>query len=120
MRQIRQALHLHYQAGLSYAQVGRALGVAKSTVGKMMSLARAASVDWALAQTLTDEALEARLYRPPVPRANARLDPDFALVHQELKRPGVTLMLLWEEYHRGLAEANVRIPVIVTADSDGS
>jgi DNA-directed RNA polymerase specialized sigma24 family protein len=33
MRQIRQTLHLHYQAGLSYAQVARALGVAKSTVG---------------------------------------------------------------------------------------
>lgn len=24
--------------------------------------------------------------------------PDFGLIHQELKRPGVTLMLLWEEY----------------------
>jgi transposase len=105
MRQIRQTLHLHYQAGLSYAQVARALGVAKSTVGKTVSLARAAGVDWALAQTLTDDELDARLYRPPVPRASGRLEPDFAQVHQELKRPGVTLMLLWEEYQRGLAQA---------------
>lgn len=104
MRQIRQTLHLHFQAGLSYAQVGRALGVPKSTIGKMVSMARAAGVDWARAQTLTDEELEARLYRPPVPRAGGRLDPDFAVVHQELKRPGVTLMLLWEEYQRGQAE----------------
>ena len=105
MRQIRQTLHLHYQAGLSYAQVARALGVPKSTIGKIVSLARAAGVDWALAQSLTDEALEARLYRPPVPRASSRLEPDFALVHQELKHPGVTLMLLWEEYQRGQANA---------------
>ena len=105
MRQIRQTLHLHYQAGLSYAEVGRALGIAKSTIGKIVSLARAAGVDWASAQTLTDDELEARLYRPPAPRANARLDPDFALIHHELKRPGVTLMLLWEEYQRALAAA---------------
>ena len=105
MRQIRQTLQLHYQAGLSYAQVGRALGIPKSTVGKIVSLARAAEVDWALAQTLSDEQLEARLYRPAVPRASSRLEPDFAVVHQELKRPGVTLMLLWEEYQRGQADA---------------
>jgi len=105
MRQIRQTLHLHYQAGLSYAQVGRALGVPKSTVAKMVSMARAADVDWALAQTLTDAELEARVYRPPVPRASSRLEPDYALIHQELKRPGVTLMLLWEEYQRGQASA---------------
>ena len=105
MRQIRQTLHLHYQAGLSYAQVGRALGVPKSTVAKMVSMARAADVDWALAQTLTDAELEARVYRPPVPRASSRLEPDYALIHQELKRPGVTLMLLWEEYQRGQAGA---------------
>ena len=105
MRQIRQTLHLHYQAGLSYAQVGRALGVPKSTIGKIVSLARAANVDWALAQTLNDDELEVRLYRPPVARASDRLEPDFALIHQELKHSGVTLMLLWEEYQRGLAAA---------------
>jgi len=42
MRQIRQALRLHLEAGLSYAQVARALGLGKGTVGKFMLLARAA------------------------------------------------------------------------------
>ncbi len=65
-----------------------------------MSLARAAGVNWELAQTLTDDELEARLFRPPVPRSSHQLAPDFALVHQELKRAGVTLQLLWEEYAR--------------------
>ena len=101
MRQIRQTLRLHLEAGLSYAQISAALGIAKSTVGSMVLMARAAGVDWAGAQALTDEALEAKLYRPPVPRASARLEPDYAAIHQELKRPGVTLMLLWEEYQRG-------------------
>ena len=98
MRQIRETLRLHLQAGLSYSEVGRALKISKSVAGKYVSMARAAGVDWDAAQTLSDVELEARLYRPAVPRASHQLAPDFAVVHQELKRAGVTLMLLWEEY----------------------
>ncbi|WP_332745310.1 IS21 family transposase [Hydrogenophaga sp.] len=105
MRRIRETLRLHLQAGLSYNEVGRALKISKSAAGKYVSLARVAGVDWALAQTLTDEQLEARLYRPALPRSSHQLAPDFALVHQELKRAGVTLQLLWEEYARGNALA---------------
>ena len=101
MRQIRETLRLHLQAKLSYSEVGRALKISKSAVGKYVSLARAADVDWGLAQSLSDEDLEARLFRPAVPRSSHQLAPDFALIHQELKRAGVTLMLLWEEYARG-------------------
>ncbi|MFP3276713.1 MAG: IS21 family transposase [Paraburkholderia sp.] len=100
MRSIREALRLCLQAGLSYGEAGRTLKLSKSVVGKYMSLARMAGVDYELAQTLSDEVLEARLFRPAVPRASHQLTPDFAAVHQELKRPGVTLMLLWEEYAR--------------------
>jgi transposase len=101
MRQMRQTLRLHLEASLSYAQISAALGIAKSTVGPMVLKARAAGVDWTSAQALTDEALEAKLYRPPVPRSSSQLEPDCAAIHQELKRPGVTLMLLWEEYLQG-------------------
>ncbi len=101
MRQIRESLRLHLQAGLSYNEVGRALKISKSAVGKYVSLARVAGVDWDLAQTLDDQALQARLYRPALPRSSHQLAPDFGLVHQELKRAGVTLMLLWEEYAIG-------------------
>jgi transposase len=104
MRQIRQALRLHLEADLSYAQVARAVGIGKGTVGKFMLLARAAGVDWSVAQTLSDEELEARLYPPAVPRSSRQLEPDYAWIHQELKRPGVTLQLLWEEYQRGRSE----------------
>ncbi len=101
MRQIRETLRLHLQAGLSYSEVGRALKISKSAVGKHVSLAGVAGVDWALAQTLSNEDLEARLYRPALPRSSHQRAPDFGVVHQELKRPGVTLMLLWEEYATG-------------------
>ena len=98
MRRIRETLRLHLQAGLSYNEVARVLKISKSAVGKYVLLARVAGVDWVGADVLSDEALEARLYRPPVPRSSHQLAPDFGLIHQELKRAGVTLMLLWEEY----------------------
>lgn len=100
MRQIRESLRLHLQAGLSYNEIGRTLKQSKSVVGKYMSLARVAGVDWAIAQTLSDDELQARLYRPALLRNSKKLVPDFASVRQELKRAGVTLQLLWEEYAR--------------------
>ena len=105
MRRIRETLRLHLQAGLSYNEVGRALKISKSVAGKYVMLARVAGVGWELAQTLSDDELEARLYRPALPRSSHQLAPDFALVHQELKRAGVTLQLLWEEYARDNAQA---------------
>lgn len=65
MRRIRETLRLHLQAGLSYNEVGRALKISKSAVGKYVSLARVAGVDWVVAQTLSDEELEARLHKRP-------------------------------------------------------
>lgn len=101
MRQLRELLRLHLLGGRSYAECGRALGVAKSTAGKIAALARAAGLDWSATERLSAEQLEARLYRSPVPRCARQLEPDYAHIHQALKRPGVTLQLLWEECARG-------------------
>ena len=85
---------------MSTRQIGAALGISKSTVSEIASYARVAGVDWALAQSLSDEELQARLYRPPVARESRHLEPDHAHIHRELRRPGVTLQLLWEEYQQ--------------------
>ena len=85
-------------------QVGAALGVSKTTVSEIAMFARDAGVDWALASTLSDDELQARLYPPPRPRTTTRQEPEYAALHQELKRPGVTLQLLWEEYRASAGE----------------
>lgn len=108
MSKIRQALRLLAESGLSTRQVAAALGVSKSTVSDIALYARDAGVDWALASTLSDDELQARLYPPPRPRSTTRAEPDYAALHQELKRPGVTLQLLWEEYRAGAAGAAYR------------
>jgi transposase len=105
MSKIRQALQLLAgDAGLSTRQVAAALGVSKTTVSDIAMYARDAGVTWAVAAALSDDELRARLYPPPRSRSSSRAEPDFAALHQELKRPGVTLQLLWEEYRTRCGE----------------
>ena len=106
MSKIRHTLQLLHSGNLSQRQIGAALGISKSSVSEIASYARAATLDWAQAQLLSDDELQARLYRPPVARQSRHLEPDYAHLHGELKRPGVTLQLLWEEcqqQHQGQA-----------------
>jgi transposase len=70
--------------------------VAPGTVHEYVRRARAASLAWPLPMELDDGRLEAKLFAAPSPGPRPR--PDLAFLHQELKRPGVTLLLLWQEY----------------------
>ena len=72
MSKIRQTLHLLADSGLSMRQVAAALGISKTTVSDIAMYARDAGVDWALASTLSDDELQARLYPPPRPRSSTR------------------------------------------------
>jgi hypothetical protein len=96
IRQIREPSRLHLSVGLSLREVVQSsLKISRSVAGRDVSLARVGAVDWAMAQTLTDEELETKLCRPALPCSSHQLASDFASVHQELKRAGVTLQLLW-------------------------
>ena len=108
MSKIRQALQLLGHSRLSTRQVATALGISKTTVSEIAMYARDAGVHWPMAGTLSDDELQARLYPPPRPRSSTRQEPDYAGMHLELKRPGVTLQLLWEEYHAGAGEQAYR------------
>ena len=45
MRQLRQTLRLHLEAHLSLRECARVLGISKTTVGAIVSMARVAGVD---------------------------------------------------------------------------
>ena len=100
MRHIREVLRLHYSVGMSQRAVARSLNLAQGTVSKYLNRTRRAGLTWPLPPELDDDVrLENRLYPPPSDvRSEQRPRPDWAVVHRELRRPGVTLMLLWEEY----------------------
>src|SRR5215831_16354309 len=98
MRKIRDLLRLS-AAGMSKRKIAAALGVSATAAGECILRARRAGLTWPLPDELTDEALERRLFPPPAVAAkDRRPQPNWAAVHRELRRPGVTLQLLWEEY----------------------
>jgi len=96
VRKIREVLRLKAE-GLSDRQIAQAIGSARSTVQECISRCRQVGLAWPLAPELDEEALHARLYRRVVPLSRTPA-PDFAKLHAELQRPGVTRMLLWQEY----------------------
>src|SRR5438270_3827546 len=99
MRKVRDILRLAVGQGLSHRQVGLAVGVPFTTVADHLRRARKAGVGWPLPGGLDDAALEALLFRKePAPPTEARPLPEWEYVHRELRRPAVTLMLLWLEY----------------------
>jgi transposase len=99
MRRLRELLRLKYEAGLSHRAVARACAMGLGTVTGYLHRAAAAGLQWPLPEDLDDAALEARLFaRPAVPPARDRVVPEWPPLHQELKKPGVTLSLLWLEY----------------------
>ena len=99
MRQLRHLLRLHHD-GVSAREIGRRLGVARSTIQDNLKRAAAAGLAWPLADGVTDEALERQLFgRAGVAQGQRRrAEPDWAALARELKRPGVTMTILWEEY----------------------
>jgi len=99
MRQIKEVLRLKHAVGLSQQAIADSTGVPRSTVRDYLIRARAAKLSFPLPDDLDNEQLNALLF--PVREAGApqqRPNPDWGEVHKELKRKGVTLQLLWEEY----------------------
>jgi transposase len=105
MRKIRDVLRLRLGRNLPQRVIARSLGLSLGAVNGYLGRARRAGLTWPLPEGLSDAELEARLY-PPLPPVSLdqRPIPDWAWVHRELRRPNVTLGLLWEEYRAGAAD----------------
>ena len=98
MSKQRQILQLLHDAHLSTREIAAAVHVSKSSVSDIARAARLAGLDWEAANKLNDDELNARIYRPGTVRKSALIEPDYSYLYRELKRTGVTLQLLWEEY----------------------
>ncbi len=97
MRKIEDVLRLHVR-GLATRRISLATGVGKTTVIEYLRRAGTAGVSWPLPEGLDEAELERLLFPPPPSKGRRIPEPDWAEIHRELKRPGVTLALLWDEY----------------------
>ena len=100
MRRIRQVLQLHFGARASARVIAGTVGIGRSTVQDYLTRAAAAGLVWPLPPEQTDEALEQLLFPDPRSKPGARryVEPDWAVLVREMKRPGVNLSVLFEEY----------------------
>jgi transposase len=99
MRQVKEVLRLKWACGLSDRQIAHSLRISRPTVADYVRRAKDAGLSWPLPEDLGDDVLERRLFARTVKQPPAqRPMPDWSRVHRELKRKGVTLVLLWQEY----------------------
>ena len=96
MRKIKELLRLRAE-GCSVRQMADSLGVPRSTVADYVRRLERAGLSWPLADD-DEDAVLMRLFGEEGALNARRSMPDWAEVHAERKRPGVTLHLLWFEY----------------------
>jgi len=102
MRKIREVLRLKHACGASERVIARSLGIGRTAIGEYIRRAAVIGITWPIPDDVDDTALERKLFAPAgynPPRSKPL--PEWGHVHAELRRRGVTLALLWEEY-RGL------------------
>jgi DNA-binding transcriptional regulator LsrR (DeoR family) len=100
MRQIRQMLRLA-RDGVSVREIGRRLGIARSTLHDNIGRAAAAGLVWPLGDDITDAVPEQRLFTDIGVKQGVRrrAEPDWPSLAREMRRPGVNLVL-WEQGDR--------------------
>ncbi len=97
MHKTREILRQKWILGRSHREVARSLGVSFGAVATVMGRAKLSELaSYEEAERLCDSDLERRMYgtRCEPAAARARSLPDFAYLHTERRRPGVTLQLL--------------------------
>jgi transposase len=103
MRHLRRIMRLHHE-GVSARGIAGAAGLARSTVQDALKRAVAAKLSWPLPDDLIDEVLEARLFARVGGGVGAgarkRPEPDWGELVRELRRPAVTMVILWDEYRK--------------------
>lgn len=98
MRKIQEVLRLSAE-GLSTRQIEASLVIGRTTLRGYLERARVAGLSWPLPPDLSDADIERVLFpRTAQEAARKAVEPSWAHIHRELRRKGVTLSLLWEEY----------------------
>ena len=98
MRKIKEILKLNYE-NVSNREIARRLRIGAGSVSRYLARAKEANLVWPLNDDWSDDKIYSVLFSAENKKTTYPL-PDFGKVHNELKRKGVTLMLLWCEYQQ--------------------
>jgi transposase len=100
MRRVREILRHRFEHKLGHKAISQRVGAAPSTVRETLRRTAASELRWPLGDEISDAVLEAALYGAPGKKTGHRRcpEPDWAVIHRELKRKHVTLQIVWDEY----------------------
>ena len=100
MDRVREILRLKEQCDLSERAIARTVNVSRPVVKHYLERLAQAGIDYAALGGMNDDALLSLLKSDQEPHSERYqlLHQKFAALAQELKRPGVTLLRLWQEY----------------------
>ena len=93
----RNILRLQSQ-GHSQREIERELYCSRHTISEVLIRAKSAGIAWPLEDDVTNEDIQAILFPGKYAYSSPYTVPDYAYMHRELAKNGVTLTLLWEEY----------------------
>lgn len=97
MRKILEVFRLAMQKGMTEREISRSCSISRSTVAKYLEKVKERGLSYEQIESMGEEELR-RLCRKKREKKTERPVPDWKWVHKELRRKGVTLQLLWEEY----------------------
>ena len=101
MRKISEILRQRYELKRSYRDIAQSLNISISTVSTYLTCAKKANISWPLPSDLGEQELQDRIFLPATQSESKKPLPDFEKIHQEYRKKGVTLRLLWREYRDG-------------------
>ena len=97
MRRVKEVLRLAHELGYSLRQTSRSVRLCSTSVRNYLARAEAAGVRYEDIASKSEAEIEALLFTQPELPAS-RPQPDWAAVATELRKPAVTLLLVWQEY----------------------
>ena len=99
MRKMREILRLGLQCGLGFREIARSCCISHPTAKKYLEAARKAGLRYEQLVQMDNNAVYALLNGALSSKARKfRPMPNWAYIHEELKKKSVTLQLLWQEY----------------------
>lgn len=102
MRKTKEVLRLWFDQRLPSRTIARSCSIHHRTVTQYVKRFTESGLPWPLPDDLDDASLTLRLFprKARVQPGHPQPMPDMRFLHQELRRPGVTLCRLWEEYRQ--------------------
>lgn len=98
MRKISEVLRQRFHLKRKVREIATSLNISTGSVSWYVQRAKAAGLTWPLPEGITEEALHNQLFLPVQEKTKNRARPDWEWVNRELRKKGMTLMLLWREY----------------------